>query len=305
MALLRAVADKLSNNDLVAGVIEEVIDRDELFALLPFTRTNGKAYVYNREATANPGNDNSGFIASGGTVLESAADFTTVTSLLKILIGDVDVDKFVAETESDTNDQLAIQIALKAKYLARKFRDKLVTGDSNATVDEFDGVNRYTTVTTNVRASTGASGDALALDILDALVDLVPNGPDALMMNSQAIRKYRALLRATSGTDAAMIEIPNFGVPVLGFNGIPIIRNDFILSTETKTVSTLTSVYAMRLNELDGFHGIYGGDSAGIRVESVGTVQNKDALRTRLKWYCGTALKSTKSLARAKELQCA
>jgi hypothetical protein len=33
-------------------------------------------------------------------------------------------------------------------------------------------------------------------------------------------------------------------------------------------------------------------------VEDLGTVQNKDATRTRIKWYTGLALKSTKSLAR-------
>ena len=50
---------------------------------------------------------------------------------------------------------------------------------------------------------------------------------------------------------------------------------------------------------IDGLqvHTIYGGNNAGIVVENIGTVQNKDAIRTRLKWYCGLALKSTKSLA--------
>ena len=51
-------------------------------------------------------------------------------------------------------------------------------------------------------------------------------------------------------------------------------------------------------NRLDGLHGLYGGDQAGIRIEDIGTVQNKDATRTRVKWYCGLALKSTKSVAR-------
>ena len=54
----------------------------------------------------------------------------------------------------------------------------------------------------------------------------------------------------------------------------------------------------MRANELDGFHGLYGGASAGIRVEHIGTVQNRDATRTRLKWYVGAALRSTKSVGR-------
>ncbi|OKO22863.1 hypothetical protein [Acinetobacter baumannii] len=49
MPLLREEAEKLSNNQLVQGVVEEIIDRDDLFAILPFTQVNGKAYVYNRE----------------------------------------------------------------------------------------------------------------------------------------------------------------------------------------------------------------------------------------------------------------
>jgi hypothetical protein len=301
MPLLRAVADKLSNNDLVAGVITEIIDRDELFALVPFLRTNGKAYVYNREHASNAANDTSAFIASGGVVPESSADFTTVTTLLKILIGDVDVDKFSMEVESDTNNQLAIQIALKAKYIARQFRNKLVNGDSSVVSDEFDGLKRLVTVTGNEFAAA-TNGAALSLDLLDQLIDMVPNGPDALMMHGRTIRKLRQLLRAVNGNDAAMIEIPNFGVPVLAFNGTPIIRNDFIATNEVEGTSgaVCSSIYALRLNEADGFHGLYGGDAAGLRIEDVGTVQNKDATRTRLKWYCGAALKSTRSLARLK-----
>ncbi len=35
MPLLREEAEKLSNNQLVQGVVEEIIDRDDLFAILP------------------------------------------------------------------------------------------------------------------------------------------------------------------------------------------------------------------------------------------------------------------------------
>jgi hypothetical protein len=37
-----------------------------------------------------------------------------------------------------------------------------------------------------------------------------------------------------------------------------------------------------------------------MKVEEIGTIQNKDAIRYRVKWYVGTALKSTLSLARLK-----
>ena len=43
--------------------------------------------------------------------------------------------------------------------------------------------------------------------------------------------------------------------------------------------------------------GLYGGDNAGIVVENIGTVQNKDAVRTRVKWYCSLANKHDKAIA--------
>ncbi|EXU29504.1 hypothetical protein J762_3576, partial [Acinetobacter baumannii 24845_9] len=45
MPLLREEAAKLSNNQLVSGVVEEIIDKDEMFAFLPFVGVKGKAYV--------------------------------------------------------------------------------------------------------------------------------------------------------------------------------------------------------------------------------------------------------------------
>lgn len=294
MPLLKAEAEKLSNNQLVAGVIEEIIEKDEMFALLPFMGIQGKAYVYDRENTI----ASADFLDPNDAVNEGASTFTEVVSKLRILIGDVDVDKFLQETMSDTNDQKAVQIAAKAKGVAKKFKETLVLGDSGSDPKEFDGVKVLTVAGQTMAA--GANGAALTLSMLDELADMVPNGADAFVMRAGTIRAYRALLRATGGTDAAMIEIPNFGVPVLAHNGVPILRNDYLPSNESKGGSgnVLCSVYAARFNELDGLHGIYGGSAAGIRVEDVGTVQNKDATRTRLKWYCGLALKSTKSLAR-------
>jgi hypothetical protein len=135
--------------------------------------------------------------------------------------------------------------------------------------------------------------------MLDQLLDQVPNGADALVMRPGTIRAYRSLLYTTGGITPAMVEIPNFGQPVLGHNGVPILRNDFLPADETLGTGTnLCSIYAVRLNELDGMHGLFGGRDAGLRIEEVGTVQNKDADRIRIKWYCGLALKSTKSLAR-------
>ena len=302
MPLLRTESEKLSNNQLIAGVIDEIIDRDDLFSILPFAQVNGKAYVYNRENTLGGAN----WLDPNDVVQESAATFSEVVATLKILAGDVDIDKFIQATQSDSNNQMAIQIAKKAKAVAREFHKVLATGNSSVNSKTFDGLKvladqaqaAAATVGGQQVISAGANGNALTLTMLDELCDAVPNGADVIVMRRGTIRAYRALLRATYGTDAVMQQLENFGRPMLTHNGIPIIMNEFLAAGETMgSNANTTSVYALRMNELDGLHGLYGGQNAGIVVENIGTVQNKDATRIRLKWYCGLALKSTRSIA--------
>jgi len=303
MPLLRVEAEKLSNNTLISGVIDEIIERDDLFSVLPFSQVNSKAYVYDRETTLGSAD----WLDPNDPVNESAATFTEVVAKLRILAGDVDVDKFLQTTMGDTNDQMAIQIAKKAKAVAREFHRTLANGDSNVNAKQFDGLRKLAdsaqafsgTVGGSQLVNGGVNGNALTLTMLDELCDAVPQGADVLVMRRGTIRAYRALLRATYGTDAIMQQLENFGRPMLTHNGIPIIMNEFLAGNETQGSNANTcSVYALRLNEVDGLHGLYGGDNAGLVVENIGTVQNKDANRLRVKWYCGLALKSTRSIAR-------
>lgn len=294
MPLLKAEAEKLSQNDVVVGLIEEIITVNEMFELLPFVRVDGKAYVYKREKTL----PSASFLDVDEVVPESAATFDEIVTKLRILAGDVDVDKFLMETMSDTEDQLATQIALKMKAVARIFQDKMVNGDATSNPKEFDGMKNLTPVAQVMNA--GANGAALTLTMLDQLLDMIPYGADGLVMRAGTRRAFVNLLRTVgSGADAVTMQLPNFSRPILTHNGKPIIQNDWLPGNETLGSGTnLCSVYAARFNELDGVHGLYGGANAGIRVENIGTVQNKDAVRTRVKWYVGMALKSTKSIAR-------
>ncbi|MCY1357090.1 hypothetical protein D9M69_435670 [compost metagenome] len=295
MPLLRVEAERLSNNQLVAGIIEEIIERDDLFAILPFTGINGKAYVYNREKTL----AGAAWLDPNDPIPEEASTFQEVVAKLRILAGDVDIDKFLQATMSDTNSQIVTQLAAKAKGVAREFHRTLMLGDATANPKEFDGLPKLVSASQTIEA--GVNGNALTMAMLDELCDAVPKGADVLMMRRGTIRAYRQLLRATSGTDAVMQQLDNFGRPMLTHNGIPIIMNEFSPGDEDQGTATDTcSVYALRLNELDGLHGIYGGGNAGIVVENIGTVQNKDATRIRMKWYTGLALKSTRSVARLK-----
>ncbi|MDC9582343.1 phage major capsid protein [Xenorhabdus sp. PR6a] len=287
MPLLREEAEKLSNNTLEQGVIETIIDREDLFAVLPFMKVDSKAYLYNRESELSEAT----FIDVNDVVPEGAAKFTEHVAKLRIMAGDVDVDKFLATTMADTNSQLAIQIRAKVKGLARAFRRNLILGDSATNAKSFDGIPKLIHNDQKIVADS-----AMTFSMLDELVDAVKDlGADAIMMRSEHIRAYRALLRTVNvGPQEIMIE--NFGRPMLTHNGVPFIVNDFI-PVVGDTKAKKADIYCLHLSEENGLTGLYGGDNAGIVVESIGTVQNKDATRTRVKWYCSLANKHDKAIS--------
>jgi hypothetical protein len=295
MPLLRADAERLSNNQLVSGVIEEIIKRDALYALLPFVGTNNKAYVYNREDTLPTIN----FYDVSESIGEGAPTNSQVTVTLKIMAHNVDIDKFLAGTMNDTNNQVAEALAGAAKAVDQKFRDTLVNGDTTANAKAFDGIKKL--VTSGQTISAGTNGAALTFDMLDELIDKVPHRPDALIMRHGTYRALRALMRTSGGMVPEQLKIRDFDGNVPGYDGIPIVLSEYLTGDEDQGTATDTcSIYAARFNTQDGVHGIYGDPTAGVVVEDLGTRESYDSWRYRLKWYVSLALKSTKSLARLK-----
>jgi hypothetical protein len=294
MPLLRADAERLSNNQLVSGVIEEIIKRDAIYALLPFVGTNHKAYVYNREGTLPTIN----FADVNSALPEGAPTNTQVTVTLKILAHNVDIDKFLAGTMADTNNQVAEALAGAAKAVDMKFRDTLVNGDVTGDPLSFDGIKRLVTGAQTI--SAGTNGAALTFDMLDALCDQVLTGrPDALIMRYGTYRALKALMRQSGGMVPEQLKVREFNGTIPSYDGIPIVLSEYLPGNETQgSNSTTTSIYAARFNTTDGIHGIYGDPTAGVVVEDLGTRESYDAWRYRLKWYVSLALKSTKSLAR-------
>lgn len=308
MPLLRAEAEKLSNRYLEAGIIEELVNKDETFEYVPFMQVSNKTYDYTREdetamSAAIAGDTHAKFVDVNETIPESAVPFIEVTAKLRALIGDVDVDKFLDETHADTNNQRVAQIAAKAKILRSKWQRTFARGDSGTSPLEFDGLPNL--VSGNQTIEAGANGATLDFDMIDELKDMVNYGADALIMHGKTWRYAKTLMRALN-IQPEHVAMPELGLFVPTIDGTPVLRNDFLPLDETVgTANNCTSVYAARFNEDDGLVGLYGGPSVGIRVEDIGTVQNKDASRTRIKWYSSVALKSTKALARLEGIQLA
>lgn len=294
MPLLKADAQRLSNNTLVSGIVEEIIKRDAVYSLLPFVSLNSKAYVYNREDTI----PTPTFIDPNEDITEGASTFTDVTVTLKILSQNFDVDKFLKQTMGDANNQVAAQLAGAVKGMDQKFRDKMINGDTVSDVKEFDGIKKLTVAGQTTYA--GTNGGALTFDMLDELIDNVKTGrPDAIFMRHGTYRALKALMRTSGGMTPEQLKIVGFDGNVPSYDGIPVLLSEYLTNNETRGTNNNTcSIYAARFNEQDGIHGLVGGDTAGIRFESIGTRETRDAERYRLTWYTAMVLKSTKSVAR-------
>jgi len=194
---------------------------------------------------------------------------------------------------------ISIVVELKAKALKDKFEDTYIYGDSSANAKQFDGLRKLidTTTASGQVIAAGATGATLTLSMLDEVIDAVKGGkPDMLLMSRRLRRKLNALVRAAGG----MMETDRdkWGNFIQFWDGIPIGVNDWILDThvvsgsvETATTGgTCSTIYAVQFGE----GALCGLTAPGhLTVEPIGSLETKDASRTRVKWYVSLALFSS------------
>jgi hypothetical protein len=289
---------KLAQNELVAGIIENIITVNRMYEVLPFDGIDGNALAYNRENALG----NVDVYDVGDTIAaKAAATFTQVTSTLTSIIGDAEVNGLIQQTRSGFgNDQTAVQIASKAKSAGRKYQDMLVNGTGAS--NEFSGL--LTLLDGGQTVSAGDNGAALSLTDMDEMLDLVVDKDgqvDYITMNARPLRSYMALLRALGGASISeVITLPS-GNQVPAYRGVPIFRNDYLPIDQTKgTETAATTILAGTLDDGSRQHGVAGltaANMAGIQVVDVGESETKDEHIWRIKWYSGLACFSLKGLA--------
>ena len=159
----------------------------------------GTAIRYNREATTPAAT----FYDVGDTWTEATPTFTEVTTALKILGGDADVDNFLAATYANAQDIEAEIIASRAKAVAHKFSTAFIAGDSSVDTKSFDGIRKMIPLSQTL--SMGVNGAALTLDKVDELIDQVkPGKPELLLMSKRTRRKLKWLWTQSPRADPAL-----------------------------------------------------------------------------------------------------
>ncbi len=293
MAMTKAEAAKLTNDLLLRGVVETIVKESSVLHLLPFMEVTGTSVTYAREATM----PSASFFDVGDTWTESTPTFTQITTNLKILGGDADVDNFLRATYADPNDIEAEVVSSRAKAIAHLFSESFFNGDSGLNPKTFDGLTKVLSGGAQ-EVTAGANGAQLTLDMMDQMVDLVmPGKPDALFLSRRTRRKLSSLRRASG--NLLEVDVDQFGQRALFYDGIPLYVDDFISDSQVQGTSggVCSSVYAVKFGQGVGVLGL---EHGGIQIEKVGELETKDATRWRLKWYAGLSVFSTLGVARVK-----
>ena len=290
MALTITEAAKLSNDVLVTGVIETIVNESPILQSIPFIEIVGNGLTYNQENAA----PTVSFYEVGDTWAESTPTFTQQTATLKILGGDADVDNFLKATRSNLQDLEAAVVQLKAKAVQQKFDDTFINGDTTSDSKSFDGIEKLAAAGQTV--AMGTNGATLTLDKLDEVIDKVKAGkPHMLLMSRRSRRKLSSLSRA-AGSGVLETDRNQFGQMAQYYDGVPIGVNDWV--SDAKTVGTsrdCSTIYAVQYGE-GAIVGLTG--PGGLQVERVGSLEVKDATRTRVKWYVSVAVFNSLKLSK-------
>jgi len=131
------------------------------------------------------------------------------------------------------------------------------------------------------------NGATLSLTKIDQLIDLVRGGkPDLLLMSRRSRRKIQNLARG-AGTNLLIAE-GQLGQMVEYFNGIPVAISDWVSDAYTVGSSAdCSAIFAFQMGE-GGVCGLSSPEM--IQVERLGSLETKDASRTRIKWYVSLAV---------------
>ena len=317
---------KLATDALKKGIAQSIYQESAFLRRLPFIEIIGNSLVYNREDGA-AGAD---FYEVGEKWLEGTPTWVQTTIALAILGGDADADAFIQATRKEQNIAEAV-IALKAQAIGNKFDLYSILGQTTnsavfSTTKAFKGLLRLiaeceaaattdldSVNNTQVMAMAADSG-VLTLDAMDQLRDMVKPKPDAFLITPRMIRKVASLARA-SGTNMVH-DRDALGFPVTRWGDQEIILYEATtggvvadnLQDGASSVLDITAyapttargaaqdnspIFAVRFGD-DGLSGLSNGM---IQTEDIGKLEEKDATRTRIKFYCALALFNKRAAA--------
>ena len=299
MAMTLLEAAKVAPSIEQATIIEEYAATSDILRVLPFENHKGSGIHYNREDKL-PG---VGFRGVNEGYEESTGILNPQSEAFKIAGGDLDVDKFVLDTQGST--VRTVHELQKVKALSLMWTRNFIKGDSRVNPRAFDGLQAR--LTGSQLLENGNAGAPLSLLKLDEAIDQVDQ-PTHLMMSKASRRRLSQAVRNGLGGQIHT-ELNEFGKQSMYYNELPILIADYdnegadILDfTEASADGSnvqCTSVYVLSLQpqKLVGIQG-EADNQYGIVTRDLGELETKPVFRTRVEWYCAIACYHGRAAAR-------
>lgn len=247
-----AEAAKLSNSVLQQGIVETIVEGGQLLPLLPVKQISGSSYLYNREDSWSASSGADFYTVRQQIPWTSDVTYTQVTATLKQIIRQDPLDKFVAQTYNNINDYRAVKLTELAKRMSRFMEHAFIYGDvTYGGAKEFDGLHALAEENaatldidggetapsyTNLRALL----DACKVDTQHAkggrqnVIILMPRilgrFIDASVQEASFVRT-----NATHSLGYISYGQDEFGKRITYFDGIPIVRSDFLVAEQANT----------------------------------------------------------------------
>ena len=303
---------KEQDSDLIMrGFYDWLFENSPLLHRIPVKEVKGNGVKYN-VVTARGG---ASWTQPEDVIPESTATTSQRSAALSILIGDADVAKFAIKTNSTQNPETN-EIEQKAEDMLNEWSERLIIGQTTAssTTNQPKGLLKLiaeveSESTTDLDAPNNsqvvaghATSAALTIDMVDELTDACKKGVTCYLSSRRMRRKLTSLARAAGNN--LVHDKDELGHMVAIYGGLPWYVDDHIedaypnnissvLDVSSYTVSTTRAanndnsvIFALNLSE----NGLCVIQAGGFERELIGTVQNKDAIRHRFKWYNGFAL---------------
>ncbi len=297
MALFLEHAQYLQLPDLQTAVLEAIITQDDLFNVIDFQNVAPYTRVeYTRELTL--GSVDAAWIATTGTVTESAPLGTHVSDDVKILMAAVKIPRVNLGTPAE-----GWAIASKAKQVTRKFIYSALSGQDR-TSTEAAGLSSLVKAVAaqTLSAQNGTFCGNLTEGDMDSLYDKVNQyrTPSFFLGSARTVNAYRALLRSSGGIGPLEKQVANFGSPQLTFRNVPVLSSEWIPNTEILTAiggggpsssAQCSSLYAVYSNFQDGYGCFFNGPNV---IDVIGpiNVTLADQVEYQIIMRVGTVLKT-------------
>ncbi len=299
---------KRTRDELIAGVAEEILTTNPAFMLFPWQGYSGSGISTNRETTLGDAD----FYDLDDTITAKAA--SAVEQILfraTRIIGDAELDNMqVAESNSDINSLMAIEVASKSKSVGRKIQEGMALGTgTNPQYNSF-----HSMIDSGQYVTGGAAGSGAIFGYLDAVGQKVLSKDgyiDFYMLHGRDALQLRNEYRALGGVP--MMEVTSGGrtIQVMEFNGVPVFTNNWLSTTETAggaalTTGVLSSIYAGNFDDGSkkvGVSLIYPESAGmGINVQNIGDKEDKDQQIVRVKSYSNFASFNKVGIARVTDM---